>query len=811
MFPAVRALGITYHILAAANRVRREALELSTDIFSKRAQLHGALERYEGPIRERWSSKTIKKREKILLSVWPDMPLTHRPDMGVLVKAPRVQFLSASKYRNHFTWPYINLEDLSRSKTTLLMFLNSRGRHLPDAFAHADLDAVHVGLADSRFRLGELAGYTMHFLGQTTPETYGGLRAVGEDGRAVHWAESGTTMPIGHGLLTLRIQQGVMNFLLECCRKILHDKPINFLDKEVGVVKEPDPIVGDPASRPSLAKLAAEAPYRVPAKLDFIRIQSLIAAKISDTKDHLLTLREDPGYFEEYITNWVQHGHESLLDTKGRKHPDFNTPETWTREIENMLVDGYTALTVWKLLHGQAGKLAQLKEQYEAKVNQEQCLPNDYGEALLEFRVTLKSAAHFILKAMMYSFHGSPNVRSLYVRESQLRQLERGVATVMPKSGKSTSSPMVRLLEILWTDGTSFPIRLPTMMDQIGRMISSDISQKNLLSPLLIHYVSDLSVAGECLRQLDLYQPWINALQSKQGKSRTKHNSEEAMTPLHDFLKSFNFHDFSKGHPSDGRFHYPVWKRRSREVVGAMRRAESNLDNFWADFDDRVAQKANMPERFSLSNFVGDYHINRTPEWAAPARDGQIQNIQKDPIAFEEPLQVLERSPHPSEDRPHRLEKANQSTVKAKIKTRGTPRRTENPAPATHTETPNPPPVRKVDKRAFKAFSFLFFTPSASSPASDAAAGGELLWKDFLHAMGSAGFGVEKMYGSAWQFTPTSLDVERSISFHEPHPDSKLAWQVARRYGRRLNRAYGRDGASFALAEKAGEGESKVG
>ena len=70
--------------------------------------------------------------------------------------------------------------------------------------------------------------------------------------------------------------------------------------------------------------------------------------------------------------------------------------------------------------------------------------------------------------------------------------------------------------------------------------------------------------------------------------------------------------------------------------------------------------------------------------------------------------------------------------------------------------------------------------------------------------MHSAGFSVEKMHGSAWQFTPTKLDVERSISFHEPHPGDKLAVRVARRYGRRLNRAYGWDAASFMLAAKAG-------
>jgi hypothetical protein len=66
--------------------------------------------------------------------------------------------------------------------------------------------------------------------------------------------------------------------------------------------------------------------------------------------------------------------------------------------------------------------------------------------------------------------------------------------------------------------------------------------------------------------------------------------------------------------------------------------------------------------------------------------------------------------------------------------------------------------------------------------------------------MGTTAFTVEKLYGSVWQFTPRNLDVERSIQFHEPHPIAKIPFLVARRIGRRLNRAYGWHGQMFALA-----------
>jgi hypothetical protein len=102
-------------------------------------------------------------------------------------------------------------------------------------------------------------------------------------------------------------------------------------------------------------------------------------------------------------------------------------------------------------------------------------------------------------------------------------------------------------------------------------------------------------------------------------------------------------------------------------------------------------------------------------------------------------------------------------------------------------------PVFRLKTRTFKVFKTLFFNPNHSDLP------GEIPWADFLFAMAATGFTPEKLYGSVWQFTPSALDVERSIQFHEPHPVNKIPFPNARRIGRRLSRAYGWDGAMFAL------------
>lgn len=134
------------------------------------------------------------------------------------------------------------------------------------------------------------------------------------------------------------------------------------------------------------------------------------------------------------------------------------------------------------------------------------------------------------------------------------------------------------------------------------------------------------------------------------------------------------------------------------------------------------------------------------------------------------------------------------------MKTRGTPHpQSRDAADATSQANPHDPqPVFPVDARALKVFRTLFFNPEVTSTP------GTVAWGDFLHSMASAGFGAEKLYGSAWQFRPARLDVERGIQFHEPHPSGKLLFTVARRYGRRLSRAYGWFGGMFVLKEKSG-------
>jgi hypothetical protein len=185
-----------------------------------------------------------------------------------------------------------------------------------------------------------------------------------------------------------------------------------------------------------------------------------------------------------------------------------------------------------------------------------------------------------------------------------------------------------------------------------------------------------------------------------------------------------------------------------------------------------------------------DRAIQRTPEWlepekSKPAADRAEYVYQPFSTVFHDPSKQITGG----FDRASLVDKA------PKAKTHGTAAPSEEQQPGIPHESDAVPAFFSVDKRAHKVFRTLFHSPN--NPDTP----GEIPWADLLHSMVSVGFSAEKLHGSAWSFTPQTIDVglERSIQFHEPHPSNKIPFFSAKRHGRRLARAYGWDADMFRL------------
>lgn len=249
-------------------------------------------------------------------------------------------------------------------------------------------------------------------------------------------------------------------------------------------------------------------------------------------------------------------------------------------------------------------------------------------------------------------------------------------------------------------------------------------------------------------------------------------------------------------HHSDRKFGYSIERRRFDETTVTLQTAERALDRFWHKVDDLTSSRqVYLPEaliRLLQSNRV----VQCNPDLAEPLKresDSSSRACQANvALLVSETYYELQYRTEQT------IGPSRQQTPKHKLKTRGiTNLQSDSTVELEDLSKLNlqaeQHPKFHVDGRALTVFRAMFFQPSCTAQP------GEVPWAEFLRAMQSIGFACEKLYGSVWQFTPSTLKVRGGIQFHEPHPIGKIPFRIARSMGRRLTRAYGWEGDNFYL------------
>ncbi|KAF2495285.1 hypothetical protein BU16DRAFT_527155 [Lophium mytilinum] len=780
----------------SAKEVRSKARPLSRNVLENWKTLNTIIERHEATIQKRWSKKTKESRKRILLSSWPDMNATHRPDLQAFKMNSVRRLREQERTRAAYLWPYINIEDLAKSKL-LLLFINARGRNPPDAFARADIEACHFGMISGAIMPAFLNEYVMMFTGRHSPDTYGELLSWDDHPDAFEWFQTqrGCAHP-GEGLMILEIQDRLYSFLVHTCKLILHEIPeASLLDSSTPVQPEPPSVSANETGLSSLAITAAEAPYRLPAALDLMRLESIVAAKLSAAEDHVLALREDPGYFARDLLEWKDHRQECLPDTLGRQHPllsdPFKEPILWERVVQNALTTAISNLEMWHSAHEQIASLELLQQKHAPNISPDKDLPEEYAFALYRLLHHLKQFSKGPIGALKVGFSASPPMRPYFHRaphDSNFpNKIRVGNTTGLPKD--QDRDELRWIMMALFDDQQLHLAGLNTLTDELNRLTQSSLKARQLTSSWVDDQVSDLSVYSQCLHQIQIYQPWAATFEDKMAEVVDELRNdyvtgvEKFMTPY--FHTSFQGALGALGNPSGGRFHYPVDKPRNRKNTEAMREAETELDAFWRVLQLDLERNHAITPRLRL---LLSRPIQRTPAWTEAARK-PTSGVE----ALLKPLSDINL--HLEHSTEHTIGRDEIPTRKEKPKTRGAIKQAEivpEAEPINH-QAPEKSPLFKVDKRALRVLKTIFFEPSASAQP------GEIAWGDFLHAMASTGFEFFKLGGSKWHFIPTKLDSERPIQIHEPHPTGKIPYYTALRHGRRLFRAYGWDRDMFAL------------
>ncbi|KAI4150585.1 MAG: hypothetical protein L6R39_002233 [Caloplaca ligustica] len=773
---------------------RRVAKQYSQDIFTAQQVLVHILDRHEETLIKRWLKKTTSQRQKVLTAALPGIPPTHRPDFWAIRKENLEQLRGGTQYRDHWLLPSINLEDLSKPKN-LLLFLRSRARNPPGVFVNADANSVHVAHTAQALMPPYLSGYTMLFAGQNSQQAYGRMVSWDDDDGAFDMMSSGIGLQPGEGLQVMEIQQRKMQFLQRCTELILQDLSL----KDTGIAKEPvppDDLLAKIGSEwPSLAQEIEEAPYRVPDPFDIARLRTFVVARRNEAEDHIWSLREDPSYFQDAALSWSEHRQEKILTASGKTHPVLRQDLFWERVLSNLVVDAYADLVSWDAVMKDLDQLEKLKSKQLGQARQNQELPGVFSRALAHFEYFLDQLIKGPVGNWKVSMVASPPLRQHYVREPQDPNTTRIIVTSKDTSRKK-SDHLLWLLETFLDEDRLFLCGLENVCDELEREIRSNQTSRERISPYIANFISDLSLFGEIKRQIGLTTPGPRMIEliEKEEKQAGFSRKIDLFSQVYNTLTALGKGLAEVGSPLE-RFSYPSHKRRTSATTRAMQQAERNLDVFWNHVDDHCKKTAGKSIHEMIGNVLKERPLQRTPDWVEHDSKPKHSTQDSEPDATTSKLATLELQ--------LRTEKTLTANIppqgREKPKTRGVPRSSSPTAPEPldttgPTSEEDVTPVFKVSKRGFKVFTTLFYTPSEEEPP------GEIPWSEFLSAMASVGFSIQKLDGSAWVFAPAHDAWKQSIIFHEPHPSSKIPFQVARRFGRRLWRTYGWSGENFQRA-----------
>ncbi|POS76705.1 hypothetical protein DHEL01_v204907 [Diaporthe helianthi] len=819
--------------------LRSEIKQTTARIYDNWGLLEHIVQRHEALIQKRWSKKSIAKRRELLLAAWPNMARDRRPDIALTNRATALaakllqqgwkKLLQLKQYegsqREALLMPYMNLHNLTKTEPLLLM-INARARQPPDVFSGRDIQFSTIRFDLTKWL--DLSGYVMDLNGtQSFPESYGELRqAPKEVSKVIFSADSrltlvGGVVSVGDGLWALEIQDRVYSFLLQMAQKILHDIPYGDLTGTKYSIQAEPPLPS--ANFPedgvvTLANTNLEAIYSSPAQMDLDRLQSLLTAMASEAEDKLWALREDPGRFSEDMEDIRAHRSEYVLDLFGKQHSSITTGVCCgsdIRSLDNLLSTeclrwSCAKVEYWCGLVRDITALVEIKAQHfdNRDMQPGAPLPEPFALALCKLHFALSSVVQRRLLCLRNVVYSSPPLRP-YVRRASSETLDGFIIKVKEKSPRHIAE-FVRILGFLFFEqatklsGCIGCVQL--LLEEYDVFINTVPDAQQAVSSFVAEEISHITLLSECLRQINLFQPFkgaSNTVLSMKGirdvfMAHVDEKRQESAALL-DFVPSAETQSIAVALT---KIPYPVQKKPSAANVQAMQHAEMLLDQMWDAWLAEIEPRTGLPAQVKKVLFQQGRQLQRTPAWVQP-EPVEFNNMARPQPPFPEALV----QPFGGIAIDDNTKAPVRPVEKAKVKTRGTavPRNlTMDEFQTAEPEGPSPVQTIQVDRRAIKVFSALFHIPSSTSQP------GEVPWNDFLHAMRSAGFWMEKLYGSVWQFSPRrgndnnsnnihmGVDM-RTILFHEPHPHSRIPFRQARRHGRRLARAYGWSGQTFVL------------
>lgn len=781
--------------------IMKHASLLGERTYEDYQTLNHILIRHEATIRKRWLKKSRSQRRDILLQAWPDMPENHRPDYSEMhIKSRNDQNPNRLKLglatgdkqtlpSRAKTWPFINLEDLTKPKP-LLIYLNARGRNDPFKFAVTERCFSPLAEISQCGHEPLLEHFHPYLSEEPSPTTSGKVNCCTKPSESHFQSKNGRDKCPRTSLQALCIQQKITEFLVTCTKLILHDLSQDMLHD--GPVQE-EPPYSDleqqiETGSATFADILMLAPYRNRGAVDFVRLRAHFDALRTNAKDHILALREDPSYFADTFTELSEHTPKLVKDTRGQVDPSVDSIEFLKDKARQLIIEAYIMFFVWQQLYEITNKLAQTSPQNPRA---------DFAPLMMEYQCTTRKVLYMVCHRLSYA-SVAPNVRNFYIRLE-----DHGVnphLRLMPHTIPSSEEfQLISCFEIFGQESDGHN-RLDNggllfLLDHMTMIMRDCKAARDLVSPRVLETFSQMCVVGECSLQLSVWYESLKGDRPEHCPSRCSNQIPEFLTELSKLYEAhLPVHTIN---PFRGKLAYPAHKAYNYANVRAMRTAESNLDKFWQHVDNFLEKRTGILQYDAVRQCTAEGHqMRRTPPWQDTVNKASQRSENSEHIyrPFSETSHDTTMQITGAFDK-LRVEEKN------KVKTKGSPGPWIDNTPQANVildvGQDKPKQTFALEKHACKVMKALFYVPRSDSEDLPKA----VKWCDFKRAMSHIGFTVEKLQGSAWQFTPSgALEYCRGIQFHEPHPNSDITYIIARRFGRRLERVYGWNSDSFHSA-----------
>ena len=478
--------------------VAKQAREEKGALLEAWQQLVTTVTKYKPTLAKRWNKKSRYKQKDLLKDNWPNIPTPHRPDFHYWKERGDVNKLKNSGIRSiddAVMYPDLNLEDLTRP-SFLLHLLASRVA-TPAVFANRDFAAMEVGLRLGKIKPEEVNGFTMYLGTATSAQDYGRIADWGDSVEASDDYHGGIGMLPGNGLLVLKRQRWILQFLVKCCTTLLHDLPIH----EDLKAQEPaswNLVIDTDFEIPqyeSMAAMSIESPYRIPDQLNFGPVSTFVEVMKVEVEDDLTTLKENPEYFSQTAQEGLRMQSESVRQQVKGETEWHTSDRLWDQTVSNMIAAYYHNVFYWNAISQDLEKLMEHRERPEFQTSSAaQRLRN---RLLLLTGMTMKQNVRWL----GFYLPSTPAFSDKIVKYTDASGQHQAELTDDP--GDYLYWLMCQLI-VVPRERTYF-LGKAELIQEINIVLSEQRLERKRLSSALIGLMSDVSILAELERQLMLY------------------------------------------------------------------------------------------------------------------------------------------------------------------------------------------------------------------------------------------------------------------------------------------------------------------